>query len=194
MSQAENALDELVDGIRHRSEDAFSAVYALTANGLASYAHGMLRDRLAAEDAVQQAFLELTRAAPSLRGNGRSLRAWLYRSVRYTCLDEIRRRDRYPEVITDSVPDAGYMHELELPDPALQAALLGLSERQRSLIVLRHVVGLPAAEVATVMGSNRTAIYAATTRAERRLRRLLEGVESEEGPASLSVEQVNHEH
>lgn len=190
MTRAEEALDDLVDGIRQRSEEAFSAVYALTADGLASYANGMLRDRPAAEDAVQQAFLELTRAAPSIRGGGRSLRAWLYRSVRFTCLDEIRRRGRRPEVVTDTVPDAGYTDELDLPDPALQEALLSLSERQRSLLVLRYIVGLPAAEVAKVMGTNRSAVYAATARAERRLRRLLEPVESGGRPASVPIEDM----
>lgn len=188
MNRADDALDELVDGIRDRSEEAFSAVYALTADGLASYAYGMLRDRLAAEDAVQQAFLELTRAASSLKGGGRSLRAWLYRSVRFTCLDELRRRGRRPEVVTDSLPDPGYTDELHLPDPVLQNALRELSERQRSLVVLRHVVGLSADEVANVMETNRTAVYAATARAERRLRRLLETVESEEHPASVPRE------
>ena len=191
MTRAADALDELVEGVRTRSEEAFSAVYDITANRLASYAYGMLRDRPAAEDAVQQAFLELTRAAPTLRGDGRSLRAWLFRSVRYTCLDEIRRRGRRPEVVTDAVPDRGYEHELDLPDPALQEALLLLSERHRSLLVLRHVVGLPADEVARTMGTNRTAVYAATARAERRFRQLLEGVESDARPASLSVEQTD---
>ena len=181
-------MDEHVDGVRSRSEEAFSAVYALTANSLASYANGMLRDRLAAEDTVQQAFLELARAAPNLRGDGRSLRAWLYRSVRYSCLDEIRRRERRPEVVTDQVPDAGYHDEIDLPDPALQAMLLALTERQRSLLVLRHVVGLSGAQVAKAMGTNRTAVYAATARAERRLRQLLEGVESEHVATSVSVE------
>ncbi|MCH8900271.1 MAG: sigma-70 family RNA polymerase sigma factor [Acidobacteria bacterium] len=188
MTRARDALDEYVDGVRSRSEEAFSAVYALTANSLASYANGMLRDRLAAEDTVQQAFLELARAAPNLRGDGRSLRAWLYRSVRYSCLDEIRRRERRPEIVTDQVPDAGYRDEIDLPDPALQAALLALSERQRSLLVLRHVVGLSGTQVAKAIGTNRTAVYAATARAERRLRQLLEGVESEHVATSVSVE------
>jgi RNA polymerase sigma-70 factor (ECF subfamily) len=189
VTRAEEALDDLADGIRQRSEEAFSAVYALTADGLASYAYGMLRDRPAAEDAVQHAFLELTRAAPSLRGGSRSLRAWLYRSVRYTCLDEIRRRGRRPEVVTDAVPDTGYTDDLDLPDPVLQEALLSLSERQRSLLVLRHVVGLPAADVARVMSTNRSAVYAATAHAERRLRQLL-SVESEDRPASVSIEDM----
>jgi RNA polymerase sigma-70 factor (ECF subfamily) len=68
--------------------------------------------------------------------------------------------------------------------------LLSLSERQRSLLVLRHVVGLPAAEVAKVMGTNRSAVYAATARAERRLRGMLETVESEGRPASVPIEDM----
>lgn len=189
MTRAADALDELVDGVRNRSEEAFAAVYDLTANALASYAYGMLRDRLAAEDAVQQAFLELTRAAPSLRGDGRSLRAWLYRSVRFTCLDELRRRGRRPEVVTATLPETGYDDPIELPDPQLQEAMMALTERQRSLLVLRHVVGLPGDEVARVMGGNRAAVYAATARAERRLRRLLEAVEFPGRPASVPVEE-----
>ena len=165
MRRATPQLDELVDGIRERRDEAFSAVYQLTASGLVSFAHGMLRDRLAAEDAVQQAFLELARSAGGFKGDGRSLRAWLYRSVRFTCLDEIRRRSRRPEQLTDAVPDQGVADDIDLPDPELQEALLQLSERQRSLIVLRHVVGLSGEEVAEIMGIARTAAYAATARA-----------------------------
>ena len=191
MKRAGEALDELVDGIRERSEEAFSTVYQLTANGLASFAYGMLRDRPAAEDAVQQAFLELTKAASSIRGDGRSLRAWLYRSVRFTCLDELRRRSRRPEVPTDEVPDVGVIDQIDLPDPELQQALMTLNERQRTLIVLRHVVGMSPSEIARILRSNRTAVYAALARAEHRLRRLLESVESAPHTASVQAEHVS---
>ena len=172
MSRTDDPLDALVDGIRNRSERAFSTVYQLTAGGLASYAYGMLRDRSAAEDAVQQAFLELTVAAPQLPGKGRSLRAWLFRSVRFTCLDELRRRRRRPEDPTGELPDPGAADAL--PDPDLARALGRLTDRHRSLILLRHVAGLTADEAARVLGTNRTAVYAATARAERRLRILLD--------------------
>ena len=187
MRRASAELDELVDGVRERRDDAFSAVYRLTASGLVSYAYGMLRDRPAAEDAVQQAFLELARSAPSIRGDGRSLRAWLYKSVRFGCLDEIRRRERHPETPTATVPDRAFDDELELPDPTLRAALHALNERQRSLIVLRHVVGLSGEEVARVVGIPRSAVYAATARAERRLKKELEAIESAQPEASQWV-------
>jgi len=168
-------LDRWVDGIRQRSDDAFRAVYTSMANDLLSFAIGMLGDRRSAEDAVQQGFLELVKAAPGLRGDGRSLRAWLYRSVRFGCLDELRRRRRKPETPTDQLPET-----LDAPpppdglDPHLEAALAQLSDRQRSLVVMRHVVELTPEEIAKVTRSNRTAVYAALGRAERRLRALLD--------------------
>lgn len=185
-------LDELVEGVRRRDNAAFSALYLITADALASFAFSMLRDRRAAEDAVQQAFLELVRAAATIKGDGRSLRAWLFRSVRFTCLDEIRRRERHPESPSALIPDTPHLDE-EHPaglDPDLEAALSQLSERQRTLIALRHVVGLSGAELASVMEMSRPAAYAATSRAEKRLRNLLLTVESHRGSASPSVKKA----
>lgn len=179
--------DELVDGIRARSETAFAAVYQLLASDLLSYAMGMLRDRGAAEDAVQQAFLELARAAPGVRGDGRSLRAWLYRSVRYSCLDELRRRRRHPERPSDPVPDSTETPEPPFPDPELEIGLMRLGDRQREILVLRYVIGATVDDIGRILGMNRAAVYAASARAERRLRKLLSPVES--GMASASSDQ-----
>lgn len=172
-----SSLDDWVDGIRLRSDAAFRAVYESMANDLASFAIGFLRDRKSAEDAVQQAFLELVKAAHTINGDGRSLRSWLYRSVRYTCLDELRRRKRkpvdlgaddrqYPPIVVDPVAD----HLA----PELESALSMLNERQRTLVMLRHVVELSGEEIAQVMEMSRTAVYAALSRAESRLRTILD--------------------
>lgn len=179
--------DQLVDGIRDRSDTAFTTVYQLLASDLTSFAFGMLRDRGAAEDAVQQAFLELARAASTIEGDGRSLRAWLYRSVRFNCLDEIRRRKRHPEDPTDRLPEAGTSDPIDFPDPALQSALMELSDRQRAIVVLRYVLDASFEDIAKVMGSNRTAMYAACARAERSLERHLATVESADVAASEQV-------
>ena len=178
MSRLRSLDDDLVDGIRSREEGAFRAVYHLVAPDLLSFANGMLRDLGAAEDAVQQAFLELTRAAPTIKGDGRSLRAWLYRSARFSCLDEIRRRKRRPEQPTERLPDQGVEDAIADGDPSLAAALMALGERHRSILILRHVIGFSVDEIAGILGSNRTAVYAASARAERRLRSELARVES----------------
>ena len=170
-------LDALPEGVRRLAPGAFDQLYRLLADGLNSFAYSMLRDRGAAEDAVQQAFLELVKAAPTFRGDGRALRAWLYRSVRFRCLDEVRRRTRHPEVPHAEVPD-----QSSGPSPGggsdLEAALSRLTHQQRAVLFLRHVMGMSGHEVATILGTNRAAVFATAARAERRLRELL----SDEGP------------
>ncbi len=188
LSRPKSLDDSLVDGVRERSNAAFSAVYRLVASELLSFANGMLRDRGAAEDVVQQAFLELARAAPTIKGDGRALRAWLFRSVRFGCLDEIRRRERRPEYPSDEVPDTPVALDHHEGDPALLEALQRLSERHRSIIVLRHVVGHTVDEIAAILESNRTAIYAASARAEQRLRKELLRVESRSVAASQQTD------
>lgn len=165
-----HALDAWVDGIRRGSDEAYRAVYDHTVSDLLSFANGMLRNRSAAEDVVQQAFLELVSAAPSFRGKGEALRVWLFKSVRFRCLDQLRRASAR-EIPTDRIPEQGVTVEpiLEV-DPRLLAALDKLSERQRSMVLMRHVVGMSGAEIASVVGLNRAAVYAVVRRAERTLR------------------------
>lgn len=184
--------DELVDRIREREEEAFSTVYQLLASDLLSFAAGMLRDRGAAEDAVQQSFLELARAAPAIKGDGRSLRSWLYRSVRFSCLDEIRRRTRHPDEPTETLPDEGSL-DSELLDPDLRNALLNLPVRQRTIITLRYVLDLSVGEIAEIVGTTRAGVYASSTRAERQLKRLMKTVEESDSPASEQVISSNRE-
>lgn len=168
--------------MRRRDPDAFRVLYESMAGPLASFAYGIVRDRGIAEDMVQTAFLELAEAVTGLRGDAVSVRAWLYRCVRFRCLDEIRRRQRHPESLSDQLPDhepARFPDPIdEMMDPAIEAALDSLTEQQRTVIVLRHVVGLSGAETARVMGSNRAAVYAVAARAEASLRKTLVTVES----------------
>ncbi len=169
-SPSTHALDAWVDGIRRGSDEAYRAVYDHTAADLLSFAHGMLRNRASAEDVVQQAFLELVAAASTFRGQGEALRVWLFKSVRFRCLDLLRRASA-KEIVTDRVPERGVVAEpvVEI-EPRLLAALDELSERQRSMVLMRHVTGMSGAEIAAVVGLNRAAVYAVVRRAERKLR------------------------
>lgn len=171
-------LDAWVDGIRRGSDEAYRAVYDHTASDLLSFANGMLRNRSAAEDVVQQAFLELVASAASFRGKGEALRVWLFRAVRFRCLDQLRRASAR-EIPTDRVPERRVTVESTVDvDPRLLDALDRLSERQRSMVLMRHVVGMSGHEIASVVGLNRAAVYAVVRRAERRLRESVLGEET----------------
>ncbi len=162
-------LDALLPGVRRLAPAAFRSVYLLLADRLNTFAFSYLRDRGSAEDAVQQAFLELVQGASAIKGDGRSLQAWLFRSVRFGCLDELRRRARKPATLHAEVPDAS----TTIDEPDL--ALASLTPQQRAIMYLRHIAGMSGAEVAEVLDSNRAAVFASAARAERRMRSILGG-------------------
>jgi RNA polymerase sigma-70 factor (ECF subfamily) len=143
----------------------------------------MLHDRSSAEDMVQEAFVQLVKAADRIEGGGTAVRVWLFKSVRFRCLDELRRRKRHA-VPSHRIPDRGVDDPpVVSPDPRLTDALGELSDRHRALLVMRHVVGLSGEEIAAVTGTTRTAVYGALGRAERKLRSALTRAGYHEGEA-----------
>lgn len=184
MTAVPDPLDTLVEGVVAGRNASFRSLYDETADGLAGFAYRMLGDRHAAEDAVQQAFLELARSAGRFRGDGRALRAWLYRSVRFSVMDELRRRRRRPEQPAETLPETPVDERADHGwDPSLEAALAALPERQRAVLLLWHVDGFDPAEIAKILGTTRGAVYAASARGEAALRTALR-VESGASAAS----------
>lgn len=143
----------------------------------------MLGDRMAAEDAAQEAFVSAWRNLGSLRGE--QFRAWLLRIASNTCHDELRRRGRRPAASLETSLEEG------LPDPAdpealpeetvlgaelkgeIERALLRLPEEQRLAVVLCDVQGLEYQEIAAVMSSNIGTVKSRLSRGRARLRELL---------------------
>ena len=73
---------------------------------------------------------------------------------------------------------------LPLVDPELEHALSALTPEQQEVLHLKHVEGYDGAEIAEIIDSNRTAVYAMAGRAEARLKKLLTPVESGSDAAS----------
>lgn len=171
-------LDPLITRLKAGRADAYNRLYGLMADRLFRSAYRLLQDRQEAEDAVQQAFLELIRAkCPP--DEGRSLEAWLHRSVRFTCLDTIRQRNRRPSTAMASVPERHSEDDHWLGfDADLEMAMAQLTDEQRLVVYLKHVEGLDGHEIGEIVGTNRMAVYARASRAERRLGKLLKAMPS----------------
>lgn len=113
----------------------------------------LCRDRVWAEDLMQETFARATRYLGGYRGG--NPRSWLFTISRSVFIDEIRRRrpiptDQTPEIPVDDVDIA----EVDLIDQALGA----LPERQRIALLLADQVGLPHAEVAMAVGATPAAV------------------------------------
>jgi RNA polymerase sigma-70 factor (ECF subfamily) len=135
----------------------------------------VLRSRVDAEDAVQDAFLRVWRfrdAIPS--GDGR--RAWLYRVVVNACLSRLRGdrhwRDRSnddPLAVLPAQSDPQHDAEDAELGRCLADALDRLPEHLRMPVVLRYYSGLAEREIATAIQRRPGTVKSRLSEARRRL-------------------------
>jgi RNA polymerase sigma-70 factor, ECF subfamily len=115
-------------------------------------AFGMLHDREAAEDAVQEATVRSWRKLANLRP-GTEMRPWFLAIVANQCRTAIRGR-WWSVIRLDGTPGrAGTGFEDRIIRGAdLRAALRKLALEQREALVLRYYLDLPLEEVAAITG------------------------------------------
>lgn len=183
MTPGEDALDEVVDGVRRGDPDAIAAVYLEVAPALRAFLRGQIRHGEIADDLVEQTFLELIEAHASIRGDGRSLRGWLFRAARHNLYDWRRRAarrsdheltnemraaiasdDPHPDEIVGDADDARLIRE----------AMDELTPDQREVLELRLIAELPIADVAEITGRTEGAVKQLQHRGLRSLTRLLD--------------------
>jgi RNA polymerase sigma factor (sigma-70 family) len=144
---------------------------------LRALAFRLLGSAAEADDAVQEAWLRLTRAdAPAIE----NLAAWLTTVVSRLCLDQLRARARRRELALDGSParvaPSGRRdpeQEAALAD-AVGLALLVVIERlapaERLAFVLHDLFAIPFPEIAAVLGRSPEAARQLASRARRRVR------------------------
>jgi RNA polymerase sigma-70 factor (ECF subfamily) len=156
---------------------------------LQAVAYRLLGSASEADDAVQEAWLRLSRSDPTEIEN---LGGWLTTVVSRVCLDMLRsRRSRREEPLapeSDALPDAADPeHEAVLADSvglAMLAVLQRLAPAERVAFVLHDVFGVPFEEIAGVVGRSPVAARQLASRGRRRV----QGV-AEEGRAADVVRQ-----
>jgi RNA polymerase sigma factor (sigma-70 family) len=144
----------------------------------------LLRNRVEAEDAVQQTFLSAQRAL--LNGSApRDAAAWLATIARHESLARVRVRMREPlPVETEehgAAPDAHAVAVSRHEAGELHDALAGLPAQQREAILLREVRGFSYQEVAASLSVTTSAVESLLFRARRSLQTRLQ-----QGLAALS--------
>ena len=146
---------------------------------LQAVAYRLLGSAGEAEDAVQEAWLRLSRADTSEVGN---LTAWLTTVVARVCLDMLRsRRSRREQPLppdSESVPDAADPEREALLAESVGLAVLVVLERlapaERVAFVLHDVFGVPFEDIAEVVGRSPVAARQLASRGRRRVQGLSE--------------------
>ncbi|WP_082459842.1 MULTISPECIES: RNA polymerase sigma factor [unclassified Mycobacterium] len=153
---------------------ALAGIYNRYAAPLHAYCVGILRDRHAASDCVQEVFCTATTELPKLR-DADKLRPWLYAIARRSALRIAagrRREAAYDELPDDAATGPGpftLTARNELAQLIAQAAQ-GLSERDRQVLELAYRRGLAGTELAQALGMS----YDSTKKLLQRLRDTIE--------------------
>ena len=150
----EAGLASLLAGVARGEREALRAVYAQQSSRLFGIAFAILRDRDAAADAIQDAFLRLGQRAGQFDPARGEASAWLAGIARHAALDLARRRGR--ELPTDDpalgdaavAPDALERIAASHDGRRLRECLAALDEKNRRGILLAFVHGLSHAQVA----------------------------------------------
>jgi RNA polymerase sigma-70 factor (ECF subfamily) len=131
------------------TDDAVRRLLLTRIDGAYRLATFILRDRLAAEDAVQEAALLAWDRRRTLRDD-HAFDGWFTRILVNVCRDELRRRARRPRVMTiDPAADAGAGPSM--PDVDLSPALSRLTPDEQGLLALRYGRELTVPEIADLL-------------------------------------------
>jgi RNA polymerase sigma-70 factor (ECF subfamily) len=159
--------------------DALALEFEENRAHLRSVAYRMLGSVAEADDAVQEAWLRLSRSDAEAVEN---LRAWLTTVVARVCLDLLRsrraRREDYvgswlPEPIVSDDLETDPEHEALLADSvglALLVVLDTLTPPERLAFVLHDMFGVPFDEIAEIVDRTPDAARQLASRARRRVR------------------------
>jgi len=181
---------DLVTRAQRGDGRAFEALAEAHHPRLFRVAYGILRDRHLAEDATQQALLDIWRHIPRLR-DAAKFEAWSYRLLVNACYDEAKRRPTW--VPTEALSPGDLPTSRDATGPVIARDQLGralarLSLEHRAVLVLRYLMDLSPQEVGEALGIPRRTVYSRMQRALADVRGALEADERPAEPAPTSQE------
>lgn len=176
---------ELVRAVQRGEDGAMESLIAATYTGVHRHCLSLLGNPTDAADATQEVFLRVTRSVLGFRGES-AFGTWLHRVTVNVCLTALRRRGdaaargmaagREAFAVPGATTDIGTGDDLQTGvvtrDEASEvvAAMAGLSDDDREVIVLRDIKGLSTRQTAKVLGISESAAKVRLHRAHARLR------------------------
>ncbi len=176
----------LVSTAQRGDHDAFAALITERMPRLYGLAGLITGRRDLAEDAVQDALIKAWRDLPRLREVDK-FDAWLHRLLVNACHDQGRRMRRQrveaPMVSQQLAGDPDPAHAVIVRDE-IERAFRGLSPEDRTVIVLRHYLGLSTREAAAAMGMREGTLK---SRMHRAMRSISVAIAAEPGSAESTT-------
>lgn len=174
MSIVDERSDERLLGlVAERDAAAFERLYERFARSVYSLCLRTLRDPGRAEDAAQEVFASIWRAAASFDETRGNATAWIFTIARNAATDAARRQVARPVASAPDAPDPAPSPDERAIESAesfrVHAAVDALPPREREVIELAYFSGLSQSEIAERL---KTPLGTVKTRTRTALRRL----------------------
>jgi RNA polymerase sigma-70 factor (ECF subfamily) len=148
--------------------EAIRYLYVKYSHNIYGYVRSIVHDEHEAEDITQHVFAKLMTVLGKYDERGVPFFGWLLRLSHNAAIDHLRARRATP---AEEVFGADERSDDEAIDRSqlLRDALAALPDEQRSVVVLRHVVGLTPGEIAERLGRTESSIHGLHHRGRRAL-------------------------
>ena len=175
---------ELMLGVKAGDEACFEELLARYRTPLVVFLYRMVRDRAAAEDLAQEAFLRVFRARRSYAPDAK-FTTWLFRIASNLALNWLRDGRRRTQELSLDRAEEDERPALDLPDAAatieqqllereralrIREAVAALPEKQRAAVLLHKYQDLGYEEIARILGCSQSALKSLLFRAYETLR------------------------
>lgn len=171
-------VDALITRAKTGDQAAFDSLFESYRRAVYRYLVYRVDDSSSAEDLTAEVFLRVAQALPTYRQQGVPFQAWVLRIARNLAIDHYRKTSAgqlvpLDERLTSVDDDLDLTVDRQLTSERLRAALGGLTDEQREVIILRFVVGCPIAEVVATLSKSESAVKALQSRGLAALREAL---------------------
>ena len=167
---------QLVVRVQGGDQRAFEALVVADQPRLYRLAYGILRDLQLAEDATQQALLDIWRDVGRLRDPVK-YEGWSYRLLVRICYAEAKRQKEWTtghDLPSAAEPRVADVYRGIADRDQLERGFRHLSMDHRVVLALRHLLGMTPEEVAAVLDLPRSTVYSRLQAAVKAMRGALE--------------------
>jgi len=175
-SYDEAEITRLVEGAAGSDFEAFGKLYNIYLDRIYRYVFYQVKDKMTAEDLIEEIFVKAWKAIGSYRGKGQAFSSWLYHIAHNYLVDYFRksqkRRSLEIEIATVATSDEQELEKRAVRQELLEAVSC-LHDNQRQVIILKFIEGLDNREIGQIMGKSQGAIRILQMRALATLRKRL---------------------
>ena len=167
---------QIIERILAGSDLAFQKILDLHTQRIFNYVRRMTSNSIEAEDLAQETFIRFWVSRDRFDPDRVKLTTWLHRIAHNLCIDYFRRRqlqERQVPVQSDSQDSPDTDYELSIRAAVVNKALMTLSERQRSAIVLCHYQNFSQHDAAHILGLSVDALESLLRRGRSKLKQIL---------------------